>query len=58
MMAMDTNEFNRLNLLSEKVLHDTATSTELDEFNQLLSIWNTATELNLFNGKYISDESR
>ena len=55
---MDTNEFNRLNLLSEKVLHDTATSTELDEFNQLLSIWNTATELNLFNGKYISDESR
>jgi hypothetical protein len=58
MMTMDTNEFNQLNLLSEKALYDTATSTELDEFNQLLSIWNTATEVNLFNGKYISDDSR
>jgi hypothetical protein len=58
MMTMDTNEFNRLNLLSEKALHDTATSTELDEFNQLLSIWNTAAEVNFFNGKYISDDSR
>jgi hypothetical protein len=58
MMTMDTNEFNRLNSLSEKALHDTATSTELDVFNQLLSIWNTATEVDLFNGKYISDDSR
>jgi hypothetical protein len=58
MMTMDTNEFNRLNLLSEKTLHDTATSTELAEFNQLLSIWNAAAEVNLFNGKYYSDDSR
>jgi hypothetical protein len=52
MMTMDALEFERLNLLSEKVLRDTATSTELSEFNQLLSIWNTAAEVNLFNGKY------
>jgi len=57
-MTMGTNEFERLNLLSEKALHDTATSTELAEFNQLLSIWNTAAEVNLFNGKYYSDDSR
>jgi len=55
-MKMDALEFDRLNLLSEKALHDTATSTELAEFNQLLSIWNTASEVNLFNGKYSSED--
>jgi hypothetical protein len=39
MMTMDANELARLNLLSEKTLQDTATQTELDEFNQLLKIW-------------------
>jgi hypothetical protein len=58
MMTMNELEFDRLNLLSEKALHDTATSTELIEFNQLLSIWNTAAEVNLFNGNYYSDDSR
>jgi hypothetical protein len=56
MMTMDELEFDRLNLLSEKALRDTATSTELAEFNQLLTIWNTAGEVNLFNGKYSSEE--
>jgi hypothetical protein len=56
MMKMDVLDFERLNLLSEKALHDTATSTELTEFNQLLSIWNTAAEVNLFNGKYSRED--
>jgi len=38
-MTMDANELARLNLLSEKNLHDAATQTELVEFNQLLTIW-------------------
>jgi len=53
---MDALEFDRLNMLSEKALHDTATSIELAEFNQLLTIWDTAAEVNLFNGKYSSEE--
>ncbi|NQZ24475.1 MAG: hypothetical protein HRT53_20815 [Colwellia sp.] len=53
---MDSLEFDRLNLLSEKALRDTATSTELAEFNQLLTIWDTASEVNLFNGKYSPED--
>lgn len=48
---MDAFESDRLNFLSEKALHETATSTELAEFNQLLNIWDTAEEVILFNGK-------
>jgi len=54
MMTMDAREFERLNFLSEKALHNTITSTELAEFNQLLNLWNIITEVSLFNGKYDS----
>lgn len=52
---MDANEFERLNLLSEKALYHTVSSIELAEFHQLLNLWNTSTEVNLFNGKYLSE---
>jgi len=45
---MHTNDFERLNSLSEKAIGETATKDELKEFNQLLNEWNTSTELNLF----------
>ena len=54
-MTMDENEFERLSLLSEKALYHTVSSTELAEFHQLLNLWNTSTEVNLFNGKYLSE---
>ena len=45
---MHTNDFERLNSLSEKAIGESATEDELKEFNQLLNEWNTSTELNLF----------
>ena len=44
---MTTNEFDRLNSLSEKALIDTASCNELKEFNALLQDWNTSIEFNL-----------
>jgi len=47
---MDMEEFERLNTLSEKTLNETATPSELKELIILLTIWNTSTEYNLFQG--------
>ncbi|WDE02868.1 hypothetical protein SG34_015595 [Thalassomonas viridans] len=33
---MSKDEFERINLLSEKALHQTATSLEMEEYHQLL----------------------
>lgn len=47
---MTTDQFTRLNVLSEKALNDTASSNELNEFKKLLDDWNQSTEFNLLNG--------
>ena len=46
---MTKDEFERFNALSEKALKETATQSELQEFKELLLIWNSSVELNLFN---------
>lgn len=45
---MTSDDFERLNTLADKALNDTATSNELKEFNQLLTVWNESAELNFF----------
>ena len=47
---MNMNSFERLNSLSEKALNETATPSEITEFNVLLNEWNSSAELNLFGG--------
>jgi len=47
---MNQDEFDRLNHLSEKALHETATPHEMKEFSQLLNDWNQSVELNVFSG--------
>ncbi|NQZ22469.1 MAG: hypothetical protein HRT53_10465 [Colwellia sp.] len=47
---MTTDEFARLNALSEKALNETASRNELREFNDLLDDWNNCVEFNLING--------
>jgi len=47
---MTTDEFARLNCLSEKALTETASRNELKEFNELLDDWNNCVEFNLVNG--------
>jgi len=44
---MTTDEFARLNNLSEKAMNETASRNELKEFNELLEDWNTSIEFNL-----------
>jgi len=50
MLIMTTDEFDRLNNLSEKALTETASRNELKEFNELLEDWNSCVEFNLING--------
>jgi hypothetical protein len=49
---MTTDDFDRLNILADKVLNDSATDNELKDFSQLLSVWSISTSLNLFNGHH------
>jgi hypothetical protein len=49
---MNTEQFERLNTLSEKAINDTATINELEEFNHLLIAWNQSTEYNLLQATY------
>jgi len=44
---MSKDEFERMNLLSEKALHQTATSLEMEEFHQLLQQWNVSDDVTL-----------
>ncbi len=48
-MAMVTEEFIRLNVLSERLLCEKATSIELIEFAVLFDEWNISDDLNSFN---------
>jgi hypothetical protein len=47
---MTSDEFDRLNTLSEKALTETASRNELKEFNELLDDWNESVEFNLLLG--------
>ena len=50
---MKKEDFERLNMLSEKAINDIATPNELKEFSQLLTTWNELTEYNLLQGFYV-----
>lgn len=47
MIIMNSDEFKRLNFLSEKAINGNPTPNELVELNQLLTMWNISTEYNL-----------
>lgn len=49
---MKADDFERLNILSEKAINDNATLVEMKEFTDLLDEWNSSVELNLFGGFY------
>jgi hypothetical protein len=51
---MGNEEFERLNMLSEKAINDCLTPIELEEFNKLLTSWNQSTEYNLLQYIYPS----
>ena len=44
---MSKDEFERINLLSEKALHQTASSLEMEEFHQLLLQWNVPNDIQI-----------
>jgi hypothetical protein len=50
---MNTEELERLNTLSEKAINGTATSSEIEDFSNLLKYWNQSTEYNLLQGPYV-----
>lgn len=52
---MKTEEYERLNSLSEKAINETLTPSELNEFKLLLTIWNDYTEYNLLQGSCTSN---
>jgi len=43
---MTDDEIERLNALTDKTINAVATVDELKEFNQLLTVWSEAEELN------------
>ncbi len=47
---MKSEEFERLNTLSEKAINDIVTPNELKEFNQLLTAWSESVEYNSLPG--------
>jgi hypothetical protein len=52
---MNVDQFSRLNSLSEKLLHNTATQDESEEFFNLFAQWQNSDELNLFSEFYRQD---
>ena len=49
---MTSEEFRRLNFLSEKAINGNPTPSELVELNKLLTMWNVSTEYNLLINSY------
>jgi len=47
---MTSDEFDRLNNLSEKIIEHNASVNELKEFNALLDVWGACVEFNLNSG--------
>jgi len=54
---MKHEEFERFNLLSEKVLLEIASTNELQELKKLITIWNESTEYNLIQGLYVPNSA-
>ncbi len=46
---MNLEQFDRFNRLSEKILNDNATATEVKEFDHLFKEWNQSEEFNFVN---------
>jgi len=52
---MSSDEFKRLNFLSEKAINGNPTPSELVELKKLLTMWNISTEYNLLLCSYSAD---
>ncbi|WP_157825834.1 hypothetical protein [Colwellia sp. Bg11-28] len=52
---MTSEEFKRLNFLSEKSVNEDPTHSELVELKRLLTMWNVSTEYNLLLHSYTDD---
>ncbi|GLX78054.1 hypothetical protein tinsulaeT_13940 [Thalassotalea insulae] len=53
---MNQDDFDHFNYLAEKVIHDKASQAEINEFHNLVQIWNTETKYNLFNSMERSEK--
>jgi len=47
MIIVTVEEFRSINTLSEKILSSTATTSEIDKFNELVTIWCETKRYNL-----------
>ena len=47
---MDSNNYDRINILSEKVRNLTASKSEIEEFSELVKNWINSKQLNLVSG--------
>lgn len=52
---MTSEEFKRLNFLSEKAINGDPSHSELVELNKLLTMWNISTEYNLLLSSYTTN---
>ena len=52
---MTKENFERLNVLSEKAINEIVPTNELEEFNQLLNLWSESTEYNILQGFHLSN---
>lgn len=52
---MTSEEFRRLNFLSEKSINGDPTHSELVELKRLLTMWNISTEYNLLLSSYTTN---
>jgi hypothetical protein len=55
MIIMTSEEFKRLNFLSEKAINGDPSHSELVELNKLLTMWNISTEYNLLLSSYTTN---
>ncbi len=46
---MNREQFNRFNLLSERVMQQTASTLEIEELNEFLKGWNQSVESSVIN---------
>jgi len=55
-VLMNTEQIKRLDLLSDKVSNDSASSNELMEYKQLLDAWNLSTKIDVLAGLYLRNK--
>ena len=58
LFSMNMNSFTRLNALSEKVLCETATLKDLNEFVALLGEWRSCDDLHVYGDFYSYNKCR